>query len=139
MLVRLHPTVAVSTLVKEVKGASSHLMTHQIAPGEYFKWQGGYGAFTLRCDQVPMVREYIANQKAHHRGQTLRAEWEKSETNDEAELFLEHLSDEEILSKADPAGSIHYSPESNPIRKAIGRRRPTLPCVAATLVARYRL
>lgn len=40
VLTRLHPTVAVAELVKEIKGASSHLVTHQVLPGEFFKWQG---------------------------------------------------------------------------------------------------
>src|SRR5689334_23948384 len=46
LLVRLHPPVAVAELAKEVTGASSHLVTHQIAPGEFFKCQGAYGAFS---------------------------------------------------------------------------------------------
>ncbi len=96
LLVQLHSTVAVTMLVKEVKGASSHLMTHQIAPGEYFKWQGAYGAFTLRRDDVPIVKEYIIHQKAHHRNNTCRTEWEQSEFADEAEQDLQNLTDEEI-------------------------------------------
>ena len=43
VLLRLHPTVSVARLVKEVKGASSHLVTHEIKPNEFFKWQGAYG------------------------------------------------------------------------------------------------
>lgn len=48
LLVRLHTTIAVATLVKEVKGSSSHLMTHEIAPNDFFKWQGAYGALFAR-------------------------------------------------------------------------------------------
>ena len=36
LLVRLNPAVAISDLVKEVKGSSSHLVTHEIHPGEFF-------------------------------------------------------------------------------------------------------
>ncbi|HZQ08291.1 MAG TPA: IS200/IS605 family transposase [Anaerolineae bacterium] len=86
LLVRLHTTIAVATLVKEVKGSSSHLMTHEITPGEFFKWQGAYGAFTLRRDDVPVVKDYILNQKEHHGSGTVREEWEKSEIREEAEL-----------------------------------------------------
>jgi putative transposase len=35
-----------------------------------FKWQGGYGAFTVSKQQVPRIREYILRQKEHHRVQT---------------------------------------------------------------------
>ena len=55
LLVRLHTTVTVATLVQQVKGSSSHLVTHEITPGEFFKWQGAYGAFTLRKEDVPAV------------------------------------------------------------------------------------
>lgn len=86
LLVRLHTTVAVATLVKEVKGSSSHLMTHEITPGEFFKWQGAYGAFTLRYDDAPIVKAYIVKQREHHTANTLRPEWEKSEIVDEEEF-----------------------------------------------------
>ncbi len=97
LLVRLHPAVAVATLVQEVKGSASHLMTHSVAPGEFFKWQGAYGAFTLQADEVPIVKEYIANQKAHHDNRDLRAEWERSEISDLAELALEELTDLDVM------------------------------------------
>jgi REP element-mobilizing transposase RayT len=97
LLVRLPTTIAVATLMKETKGSSSHLMTHEIKPGEFFKWQGAYGAFTLRYEEVPVVKKYIMNQKSHHAEKSFRPEWEKSEINDEAELALEQLTDEEIM------------------------------------------
>jgi putative transposase len=97
LLVRLHTTVSVATLLKEVKGSSSHLMSHEIKRGEFFKWQGAYGAFTLRYDDVPIVKQYIINQKQHHGNKTFRPEWEKSEISDEEELGLEDLKDEEIM------------------------------------------
>jgi putative transposase len=97
LLVRLHPALAVSTLVGEVKGTSSHLITHAVAPGDFFKWQGAYGAFSLRDDEVPIVKACIANQKQHHQCETARGEWEKSEIADEAEMAWVDLRDEEML------------------------------------------
>ena len=83
LLARLHPTIAVSTLAKEVKGASSHLVTHEIATGEFFKWQGSYRAFTLRKSETLHVKTYIESQKRHHREGQLQTEWELD--GDEAE------------------------------------------------------
>jgi hypothetical protein len=37
-------------------------MTHEITPGEFFKWQGVYGAFTVNKDGVKAVADYIHNQ-----------------------------------------------------------------------------
>jgi REP element-mobilizing transposase RayT len=78
LLVRLHTTVAVADLLKETKGASSHLVTHVLRPGEFFKWQGAYGAFTLRKSDVSTVRDYIERQKEHHARNDLWAEWEQT-------------------------------------------------------------
>jgi hypothetical protein len=65
-------------LLKEVKGASSHLITHQVAPGEFFKWQGAYGAFTVGKDNVPAVKAYVERQKEHHAANDLWGEWEQA-------------------------------------------------------------
>jgi REP element-mobilizing transposase RayT len=80
LLVRFHPTVAVATLAKEVKGSSSHLVTHEIRPGSFFKWQGGYGAFTVRKEDVPIVQAYIEGQEQHHRSGNLWMPWEQTNT-----------------------------------------------------------
>jgi putative transposase len=66
LLVRLPTTLAIATLAKQVKGSSSHLITHEVTPGEFFKWQGAYGAFTLSKDQVEATNAYIQRQKEHH-------------------------------------------------------------------------
>ena len=80
LLLRLPSNIAVATLVGEVKGASSHLMTHTVKPGVFFKWQGAYGAFTLDKGGVPRVADYIKHQKSHHAEQRLIADWETWET-----------------------------------------------------------
>jgi REP element-mobilizing transposase RayT len=85
LLVRLAPTVAPATLIGGIKGATSHLMTHIVAPETFFKWQGAYGAFTIRKDDVPGVSAYIANQREHHAENTIDPKLETIET---AELPL---------------------------------------------------
>ena len=37
LLVRMHPAVSVATLAKQVKGASSHLVTHRLEHPDVFK------------------------------------------------------------------------------------------------------
>ena len=54
-----------------MKGASSHLVTQEVDPGGFFKWQGTYGAFTISKRQVSDVRDYILRQEEHHLGGTL--------------------------------------------------------------------
>jgi putative transposase len=84
LLVRLHTTVAVATLAKEVKGSSSHLVTHVITPNSAFKWQGAYGAFTVWKADAPVVRAYIENQRQHHAAADVKDEWEQTATEEEA-------------------------------------------------------
>ena len=77
VLTRFPTTVAISDVVKHSKGASSNLMTQTVAPGEFFKWQGYYGAFTLAKRHAPIVRDYILRQEEHHPRGSLNAELER--------------------------------------------------------------
>ena len=75
VLVRLPATISVADLVKQLKGVSSHFATHELAVGG-FKWQGGYGAFTLDKSGVPNVKSYILNQENHHNNSTFWPDFE---------------------------------------------------------------
>ena len=47
VLVRYPPTVTIAALIKQIKGSSSHFITHELRPNQFFKWQGAYGAFSI--------------------------------------------------------------------------------------------
>ncbi len=79
LLASIPPSLAVSRLVWAIKGASSHEMAHRIAPGRPFRWQEGYGAFTLRKEDCETVAQYILNQRAHHAAGTMNPDWERWE------------------------------------------------------------
>ena len=66
LLARLSPALSVADLVGEVKGASSHSMNREVRHDRAFKWQGGYGAFTVSKRAVGTVAEYVRNQKTRH-------------------------------------------------------------------------
>lgn len=70
LLVRLHAQVSQSDLMRDIKGASSHLVTHEITPDAFFKWQGAYGAFAVDAENLPRIVRYIECQKEHHRDNT---------------------------------------------------------------------
>ncbi|HZT41392.1 MAG TPA: IS200/IS605 family transposase [Chthonomonadaceae bacterium] len=76
LLARIPTTISIGILARQVKGASSHLITHHVGTQGFFKWQGGYGAFTVSKADVPRIRDYIYNQETHHRDRTLDAECE---------------------------------------------------------------
>jgi REP element-mobilizing transposase RayT len=64
LLVRFPTTVSVAELVKQVKGSSSHLVSRRLNVA--FKWQGGYGAFTVSHYHLDKVRDYVLRQPEHH-------------------------------------------------------------------------
>ena len=71
LLVRFPSTISVADFVKEVKGSTSHLVTHRINSEEFFKWQGAYAAFSMSEKDVPSIKSYIQHQKEHHNGDQL--------------------------------------------------------------------
>lgn len=75
ILVSLHPTVALASLVKDIKLASTEFIkTNKLF--EHFKgWQEGYGAFTYSTREREMLINYIKNQEAHHSKKTFLEEY----------------------------------------------------------------
>jgi putative transposase len=69
-------TVTISELMKQIKGSSSHFINHEIKPDNFFKWQGGYGAFTVSHNSLDPLVQYIKNQEQHHRQKSLVPDWE---------------------------------------------------------------
>lgn len=76
LLVELPATVSVAQVAQRVKGASSHLVNHELAPEGGFRWQTGYGAFSLSPEDVERLVRYIRNQAEHHRSGTREGRWE---------------------------------------------------------------
>jgi putative transposase len=83
LLVRLPPTVTVSDFIGQVKGAASHRVNEEIKPSFRLQWQEGYGALTLRKDEVEKVARYIDNQEAHHAKGRLSVLLERTAGEDE--------------------------------------------------------
>jgi REP element-mobilizing transposase RayT len=71
LLARLPATIAVADLVKHVKGASAHLVAQHLHPDQFFKWQGGYAAFSVSVGHLTRVTHYITRQREHHAANTL--------------------------------------------------------------------
>ena len=88
VLARLHPMVAIAQLAHGMKGSSSHLITHRLAYLPPFRWQGCYGAFSVRPKHVRRIANYIENQKDHHVTKKLWPLAEKCEAfPDDIEIF----------------------------------------------------
>src|SRR2546422_4350861 len=50
MLLSLAPTVTVSDVAKNLKGASAHYINKEVSSPDTLYWQDGYGVITVRAD-----------------------------------------------------------------------------------------
>lgn len=75
LLIKLHPDMALSVLIKELKSYSSGWMKKQGC--HTFSWQEGYGAFSCSTTHIKKLSAYIENQKKHHCAHTFEAELER--------------------------------------------------------------
>ena len=78
ILFELGRTVAISTVVENIKTTSSKWLKTQDGAFAGFRWQTGYGAFAVSSSQLGECREYIANQKEHHKKQSFEAEYRET-------------------------------------------------------------
>lgn len=84
ILTHLHPSVALSSLVKDIKMASSVFIKENNVFNNFNGWQEGYGAFTYSVKEKDTLIEYIKNQEQHHGVKSFRDE------------YLELLKEQEI-------------------------------------------
>ena len=71
----MHPTIAPSKLMEQVKsGSSNWLNNKKYIPGK-FSWQDGYGAFPCSKSHIDKVVKYVMNQPVHHRKQSFKEEY----------------------------------------------------------------
>jgi REP element-mobilizing transposase RayT len=78
VLCRLSKIIEVATLVRELKRDSSKWVKDENPRLANFHWQNGYGAFSASPSHVDPLREYIANQVEHHRGETFQDEFRRT-------------------------------------------------------------
>ena len=72
-LIQLHPSRALSDVMREVKKASNSFIRQKLRLPQ-FAWQSGYAAFSVGKDQVPRIRTYIQGQVEHHKSVDWREE-----------------------------------------------------------------
>ena len=65
---------AISKVVEEVKKSSSKWIKTKNRDLHMFRWQNGYGAFSVSQSLLEQLEMYISNQKKHHRSKTFQDE-----------------------------------------------------------------
>lgn len=75
ILTHVHPSVALSDLVKDIKLASTKFIKENNLFPNFKGWQDGYAAFTYSIDRKETLIRYVANQIEHHRKTGFREEY----------------------------------------------------------------
>lgn len=74
IIIHLHPSISLSSLVKDLKVASSQNIKTARLFQNFNGWQNGYGAFTYAFNDKDHLIEYVKNQEQHHKIQTFKEE-----------------------------------------------------------------
>ena len=75
IVTHLHPMIAPSILIKDVKLASSRFIKEEeLFPG-FNGWQDGFGAFTYSNSAKNELIEYVKNQVEHHKTISFKDEY----------------------------------------------------------------
>lgn len=77
ILISIPPSIAVSEFVRGMKFAASGWLKQNPNFPMFDGWGEGYAAFTYSKDQIPVVKQYIINQKEHHKVTTFAEEYKK--------------------------------------------------------------
>ena len=77
ILTHIHPTIALATLVKDIKLASIDFIKNEGIFPDFEGWQDGYGAFTVSNRDKDLLINYIKNQDEHHKKESFLDEYKR--------------------------------------------------------------
>ena len=67
--------ICLAKLVEEIKRHSSRWIKTKDIYYSKFKWQGGYGGFSVSSTLLEKTKSYIENQEQHHKDKTFQEEY----------------------------------------------------------------
>ena len=75
ILLSLHPTLALSNFMRELKAESSKMLKRTVGFEKFSAWSEGYAALTYSLKDKDMIINYIKNQREHHKKQNFKDEY----------------------------------------------------------------
>jgi len=72
----LSPEKSIASVIKQIKGSSSHFVNQNNLILDKFAWQTGYAAYSVSESGVEKVFQYIQNQKQHHKNKSFKNEYD---------------------------------------------------------------
>jgi putative transposase len=91
ILTHVHPTIAISSLVKDIKLACDDFIKREGIFAKFKGWQDGYGAFSESIKSKERLINYIKNQEEHHRKVSFLDEYRALLTEHEIEFDEKYL------------------------------------------------
>lgn len=77
MLVSIPPTIALSEYMRQLKLATGKWLKENPNFPIFDGWGQSFAAFTYSKEDVPVIRQYIINQKEHHKRVSFAEEYRK--------------------------------------------------------------
>ncbi|MDA0810634.1 MAG: IS200/IS605 family transposase [Planctomycetota bacterium] len=77
ILCQFSKTHSIADTVRDLKRESSKWVKDQQPKLNEFQWQNGYGAFSVSPSHVDALKEYIRNQRDHHRKESFQDEFRR--------------------------------------------------------------
>jgi putative transposase len=74
LYIALSNNLSVGSLVNTIKSNSAKWVNTNHGKSQPFRWQHGYGAFTMNMKNEKRLRVYIANQEKHHKRRSTEQE-----------------------------------------------------------------
>jgi len=81
ILLYLPSDTSIAKIAKDLKGESSNWINENNFIPRKFRWQRGYGAFSVSASQIEIVKQYIKNQDEHHRRKSFQEEYDEWSAN----------------------------------------------------------
>ncbi len=75
LLVDIHPTIAVSDFMKELKEYSSKWLSTNLNFPDFEGWPVSFAGFTYNLKEKQTIIDYIKNQKEHHKKLSFEEEY----------------------------------------------------------------
>ena len=75
ILLSLHPTIALSDFMREMKAETSKMLKRTAGFEQFTAWSEGYAALTYSLKDKEMIINYIKNQREHHKTISFRDEY----------------------------------------------------------------
>jgi putative transposase len=79
VVLSIPPKLSISNVIGKIKGSSSHYINKDRRISDNFYWQAGFGVLSYKEKDLRTIINYVRNQKAHHKNNTLVRELEISD------------------------------------------------------------